>query len=328
MSTISAIAPSPKVEVALRQASAKTGVDFDYLLRTAKRESAFKPSIKSNSSSATGLFQFIEQTWLSMVKKAGAAAGIGNFAKAIETNSSGRHNVADQRTKSAILALRKNPKMAAFMAGVFTQENAQELNRDLGRPAKQGELYIAHFLGVKSASKLISTAQQSPNTKAADLFPAAARANKSIFYDRSGHARSVASVYRNLTASFGTEPTAIAKANPSAAARQEIARTDLLFVPNTRKPGQPLNIIPAGLMAHNRGGLFSNLYSPNPSATAPARLTSDHFHLFESASPTKAKVQPVQTAKLEAKSDVQFPRGTKPLLHNLFSTGATRPLVS
>lgn len=327
MSAISILAPSTNVEAALRQASRKTGIDFDYLLRTAKRESAFKPAVKSKSSSATGLFQFIEQTWFSMVKKAGAAAGIASYAKAIKTTSSGRHYVSDESTKSAILALRKNPKMAAFMAGVFTQENAQELNRDLGRPAKQGELYIAHFLGVNAAAKLISTAGQSPNTKAATLFPKAAQANRSIFYNRSGQARTVAEVYKNLTASFEGKPVALAKVKSQTPGTQQVATNNYLFTRNSRKPGEPLNIIPAGLTAGNNG-LFAGLYSNGPSGAAAVRLSSEHFDLFSNGKVSKTKTPPVQTAQLKVNTQAQNQRGIKPLLHNLFSTGATRPLIS
>ena len=57
--------PSPYQ--AIRQAASETGTDFDYLWRTAKRESGLDPSARASTSSATGLFQFTNQTWLSMV---------------------------------------------------------------------------------------------------------------------------------------------------------------------------------------------------------------------------------------------------------------------
>lgn len=58
--SVKAIAGPESVVAALRQASASTGFDFDYLLSTAMRESSLQPQAKSKSSSATGLFQFID----------------------------------------------------------------------------------------------------------------------------------------------------------------------------------------------------------------------------------------------------------------------------
>src|SRR3546814_20136567 len=56
------------------------------------------------------------------------------------------------------------------------------------------DLYLAHFLGVGGAAKFLSTHDRAPQATAASLFPAAARANRSIFYDRQGHARSLAEI--------------------------------------------------------------------------------------------------------------------------------------
>jgi len=60
--TLSAIGAA--VTGAIRQAAQATGTGFSYLLATAKIESGLNPKIKSTTSSATGLFQFIDQTWL------------------------------------------------------------------------------------------------------------------------------------------------------------------------------------------------------------------------------------------------------------------------
>ncbi|MGL4729664.1 MAG: transglycosylase SLT domain-containing protein, partial [Bosea sp. (in: a-proteobacteria)] len=56
--------PATPVTMAIRDGAAKTGTDFGYLVRTAQRESALDPNAKARTSSATGLFQFIDQTWL------------------------------------------------------------------------------------------------------------------------------------------------------------------------------------------------------------------------------------------------------------------------
>ncbi len=200
MSSISAITVPPQVEQALQHASRTTGADFDYLLNTAIRESALKSDAKSKTSSATGLFQFIEQTWLGMVKSSGARAGMGHLASKIERTPDGRHKVTDPKAKAEILALRKDPQASAVMAGVYSQDAARNLESRLGRGVTNGELYIAHFLGAGGAGDLIEAAGNKPKRPAAVMFPKAAAANKSIFYDKSGEALSVAAVYGKLVA--------------------------------------------------------------------------------------------------------------------------------
>lgn len=184
---------------AIKQAARTTGASFDYLLTTAQIESNLNPNAKAATSSAHGLFQFIDQTWFSTMKAAGPALGYANLADAIRQGPDGRFEVPDQATRDAIMKLRGDPKVSAMMAGAFTRSNAAQLAGELGRQPSEGELYIAHFLGPDGASRLIGAAINRPDARAADVFPAAASANRPIFYDRSGNARSVIDVYRVLT---------------------------------------------------------------------------------------------------------------------------------
>lgn len=184
---------------AIKQAAKTTGASFDYLLTTAQIESNLNPNAKAATSSAHGLFQFIDQTWFSTMKAAGPALGYANLADAIRQGPDGRFEVPDQATRDAIMKLRSDPKVSAMMAGAFTRSNAAQLAGELGRPPSEGELYIAHFLGPDGASRLIGAAVTRPNARAADVFPSAAGANRPIFYDRGGNARSVIDVYRVLT---------------------------------------------------------------------------------------------------------------------------------
>jgi hypothetical protein len=189
-----------KVAGAIRDAARVTGTGFEYLLKTAMRESNFNPKLKSSKSSATGLFQFIDQTWLATVKQSGASLGYGRYADAIARTSSGRYVVHNGAMRRAIMNLRYDPSANAVMAGAFTKANAARLARALGRAPSDGELYIAHVLGQSGAVKLISSAENAPQIDAARLFPHAARANRSIFFDKAGGARSSADVYRVLVA--------------------------------------------------------------------------------------------------------------------------------
>ena len=71
------------IEAAVRRAAEVTHVDFGFLMRTAKRESGYDAGAKAASSSAAGLFQFIEQTWLSTMKLHGPAHGYARYADLI-----------------------------------------------------------------------------------------------------------------------------------------------------------------------------------------------------------------------------------------------------
>lgn len=192
----------PQVAGAIKQAASSTGASFSYLIATAQIESNFNPQAQASTSSAQGLFQFIDQTWLATMKEAGPKLGLGSFAANILRQGDGRHEVPDPNARSAIMALRNNPKVSAMMAGAYAQNNAAQLAEGLGRQPTEGELYIAHFLGAEGASKLIRAAVHQPNTTAASMFSQASGANRAIFYDKSGYARSAAEVYRVLTGKF------------------------------------------------------------------------------------------------------------------------------
>jgi hypothetical protein len=190
------------------------------LLATAQVESGFNPQAGASTSSARGLFQFVEQTWLGTVKQAGSALGYGQYADAITKTASGHYYVKNAALRSEILKLRNDPTANAVMAGAFTKANAAILTQRLGRAPSEGELYIAHFLGAGGAARLINLAANNPNAKATDFFSNAAHANTSIFYDHAtGAARSLAQVRNLLTARYdvarGTQdqPAATAAAN-------------------------------------------------------------------------------------------------------------------
>jgi len=200
---INASTPS-QVAGAIRQAAKATGASFQYLLATAQIESKLDPSAQASTSSAQGLFQFIDQTWLATLKEAGPALGYGRYANVIAQTSGGRYDIVDPSMRNAIMRLRSDPTANALMAGAYTRNNAAQLSANLGRPATDGELYIAHFLGADGATRLISAASTTPNAKATDLFPGAASANRSVFFDRAGRARSVGEVYGVLTGRYAS----------------------------------------------------------------------------------------------------------------------------
>jgi hypothetical protein len=193
-----AINPSSEkatVVAALQRASAVTGSDFHYLLGTAMRESSLKPEAQSPNSSAAGLFQFVEQTWLGVVKEFGAKYGLGSYAGAIGKSADGRFHVDNAADRQAILALRNDPQVCALMAGEYAQQTKTEMQNALGRDVCGGELYAAHFLGPDAACRLIRMNGSTPETSAVSVFPQAASANKSVFYRADGTAKTVREVY-------------------------------------------------------------------------------------------------------------------------------------
>ncbi|HVX99727.1 MAG TPA: hypothetical protein VHA55_08055, partial [Pseudorhodoplanes sp.] len=262
---------APTVQGAIRQAARLTGASFHYLLAAAKVESNLDPSASARTSSAGGLFQFIDQTWLGTLKQSGGALGYGRYAAAIERTESGRYVVSDPSMRREIMALRKDPTANAVMAGAFTQSNAEYLSQKLGRAPTDGELYMAHFLGPRGAANLIGLAAATPNALARDSFPRAAAANRSIFYAEGGRPRSFAEVTRALSgryevarASQAAPAVPVAAALPARAAQAYVTASPAAIAP-AMPPAAIASLAPAGgaagpLQVAATDRVFSNPY--------------------------------------------------------------------
>ena len=205
---------SHKVVSAIQNASQRTGVDFDYLVQQAKVESAFDPNAKAKTSSATGLYQFIEKTWLSMVRDHGHKIGLNDLAQTIDAQG----RVDDPQTRAAILNLRRDPDIAAYLAAELAAENKAYLSANTHLNASHGttkgdqdgigatELYMAHFLGAAGAAAFLNAKEENPLALAADRFPQAARANANIFYDpKTGNPRTLGAIYEHFAAKLGAQ---------------------------------------------------------------------------------------------------------------------------
>jgi hypothetical protein len=187
-------APAGSVEAAIANAAQATSVDFDYLLAQAEVESAMNPDARAATSSATGLYQFIESTWLGTIKRHGHRFGFGALADQIELTASGSAYVLDPQQREAILALRSDPQMAALMAAGLAEDNRAHLLPILGRQPNHAELYLAHFLGAAGAGRFLAAMQADPGQSAPALFARPAAANRAIFYAVDGSPRSLAQV--------------------------------------------------------------------------------------------------------------------------------------
>ncbi len=188
------------VHSAIARASARTGVDFNYLLGQAQVESGLRSNARAATSSASGLYQFVEQSWLGVVKAHGGEHGMAWAADSIRQGSNGRYHVADGATRQAILNLRNDPQAASLMAAEHAADNKASLEGSLGREATGTDLYMAHFLGLGGARQFLSAMDASPGRSGAAMFPAAARANRGIFFGEGGQPRSLSQIYDRFAA--------------------------------------------------------------------------------------------------------------------------------
>jgi Transglycosylase SLT domain len=193
--------PDPELVRGIRQASAASGVDFGYLMAQAAQESGFRTDAKAQSSSATGLYQFVEGTWLDLVRRHGA-----------------KHGLSADASRADLLALREAPQLSAAMAAEYARENKAALETSLGRKAGRGELALAHFLGAGGATQFLKGLERNADAKAAELLPEAAAANRPVFYDRNGAARSIGEIWRDFSQRIEREAAAWASPAPAPAA--------------------------------------------------------------------------------------------------------------
>lgn len=269
---------SARVTTAIRTAADSAGVDFDYLYNQARLESGFNPDVRARTSSATGLFQFLDQSWLGVVRQHGAQHGLGWAAAAIRTDRNGRHSVSDPQLQRTIMDLRRQPEAASAMAAAFAADNRAYLSNRLDRPTESVDLYMAHFLGPSGAGRFLEAHAANPDAAAAPAFGREARANRSIFFDRSGAARSYDGIRRlfaeRLAAGTPPPPSADYVAPPSAAPPAIFAPplpTELTLATDTSSgAGSSVStIIPAvaspnAAPTHNPFGLAGQLHPLSP----------------------------------------------------------------
>ncbi len=184
------------VPEAISVAAQATSIDYEFLLAQAYLESAMNPGARARTSSATGLFQFINSTWLSTVQRHGARFGLDDWAQQIGSAPGGGVFMPDGASRQQLLELRTDPLVASVMAAGLAEDNRHALEAVLQRAPNYTELYLAHFLGARGATRFVTLLQYDPSVSASSHFPEAARANRAIFFERDGSARSLAGVMR------------------------------------------------------------------------------------------------------------------------------------
>jgi len=187
------------VETVVR-AARNTATDPTLLMSIADKESAFAPTVKASTSSATGLFQFIDSTWLRVVRDFGAQHGLDREAAAIDS-SDGAPSISDPAARRRILGLRNDPYLSAILAAEMLKHDTAKIATRIGRELSDGETYLAHFLGPSDAEKFITKLVTEPRYAAPKLLPKPARANRTIFFaavKRKAGGLSVADVHQKF----------------------------------------------------------------------------------------------------------------------------------
>ena len=158
------------------KAAQMTGVDPGLMATMAGIESSFQPYAKADTSSATGLYQFINSTWEEMLMKYGSKYGIAPGTP------------------------RTDPRANALMGAEFLKQNQKYLESALGRGVSETDLYMAHFLGAGGAAQFLKAGA---SNSAAAVLPKAAASNRDIFYVN-GRPRTVAEVYALMDGKVST----------------------------------------------------------------------------------------------------------------------------
>jgi hypothetical protein len=172
---------SAQMRHAIRKAAGDVGIDAGYLLAVAALESSFDPAAHATGTTARGLYQFTEDTWLRVVKVFGTKHGLDAYATAIVVAADGGVALPEASVRNTLMELRNDPAIAAVMAAELALDNKTRLERLLGRPISTGEIYLAHFLGLTSAARMIEAAYARPHVPAARILPAAAETNPGVF---------------------------------------------------------------------------------------------------------------------------------------------------
>ena len=195
---------SEEVRRAIRDAARSVRIDERYLIRVAAKESAFDPLARAQRTTATGLYQFTEDTWLRAVKVFGGKHGLSDYARQITIREGGEISISNAGDRPKLLQLRSDPRLSALMAAELGRDNKARLEQMLGRAVTPAETYIAHFLGVRRAARMIGVAHSAPHTTGARLFPDAAITNPHVF-SPAGQAASVGAILSKIDDDFGGE---------------------------------------------------------------------------------------------------------------------------
>lgn len=183
---------TPELSNSVNNAASRFNVPASYLAAMVGRESGGNADAKNPTSSATGLTQFIDSTWIEQMRD-----GVTPQRMGIDISG-----MSDEQ----LLALRTDPDVSLMMGAAYAEKNAAYIQRMTGRTASEGDLYLAHFLGPEGAVNMLNA---DPSANAADVNPSAAQSNRTVFYNRKGgKPKTVQQLRNDIARTFGGSPTA------------------------------------------------------------------------------------------------------------------------
>ncbi|MCK5384916.1 MAG: hypothetical protein KAJ29_05015 [Alphaproteobacteria bacterium] len=193
----------PALIDALYTAAQETGVSFELMTIKAMIESDLGTNTIAAKSSARGIFQYIDATWLSLIKRHGKNIGYANYANALKYNpTTKRYNTHDEATISRqdILDLRNNARTASLIkAYQIIDEQAILKEFKEGSPPTITDHYIMHMMGVPLSRTFFRLKNsRSPIILAYlknGMFNEAIALNPSFFYDEYKNALSAPEIY-------------------------------------------------------------------------------------------------------------------------------------
>lgn len=212
----------------IRARADAAGVDAGFLEALARVESGLRPDLRARTSTAAGLFQFIEATWLDLLHRHGAKHGFAaEVPTAVDTGKSGvsRFHFASPTHRQAALDLRFEPTASAALAAEYVKENGAMLGKLLARSPRPVDIYMAHFLGPSDARRFFTELDREPNAEASRLFPAPAAANRGVFFSGDGTPRSLRAIYETFASRL-----------PNTAAEPKLAPVETIAVQETAPP--------------------------------------------------------------------------------------------
>ncbi len=189
---------------AIRSAAQESGIDPHLLAAVAWRESRFDPGARSQRSSAKGLLQFTEGTWLQAIRDYGAQHGAGAYAAAVQRQRSGALAVPDARLRSDILQRRSDPVLSAELAAEGMRLQRAAMQDRLGRSVRSADLYLLHVLGPSGSARFLSAVAQHPTASSLEV------ASPKVLYNAGLLARdhrpmTVANTYAAVEAMLGEQ---------------------------------------------------------------------------------------------------------------------------
>ena len=207
----------PALIDALFTATQETGVSFELMAIKAMIESNLGANTIAAKSTARGVFQYIDSTWLSLIKRHGKHIGYASYADALEYDpKTKRYNTYKNASISHedILNLRDDAKASALIkAYQIIDEQAVLKEYKEGNAPTITDHYIMHMLGLPLSRTFYRLKNSNSPILPANLkngmFSQAIALNPYFFYDKNKNALSAPQIYERFANTTGAKIDAL-----------------------------------------------------------------------------------------------------------------------